>query len=301
MLLSIITPIYNRENFISLLFENVSSIKGNLEWIIVNDGSTDNSDKLINKYQMEYKLNLKYQKITNGGKHRALNYAMQYVTGDLVIVLDSDDTLSIDCYSLIKEQHSLYSSDDSIAGYIFQKQEISSGYIQKNFSKQRTIKANLYEIINKGILGDKAEVIKTNVFKEYKYPEISGEKFISEGVVWVPMGTKYKFIFVNHPIYYYEYLDGGLTKSGRSLRIKNPIGGLIHAEKYINKNFKLSLRLKYSILFNVYYNFIDKTIRRNYKKRDVLILLTYLPSLLIYIYWKKYLKSQSKYTRTGKL
>ena len=121
MKVSVLTPTYNRENTIGKLYE---SLKKNLkfgieiEWLIMDDGSTDNTEKLIKKYKEENSFPIIYQKQENQGKMSALNNLVPNATGDFIIECDSDDFFSYDAFRYISEHCTL---DDNVYAYAFLK------------------------------------------------------------------------------------------------------------------------------------------------------------------------------------
>ena len=96
MKFSIIIPVYNVESYVVKCLESVNNQSyTNYEAIIVNDGSTDNSKKLIKDY-IKNKPQFKYYEKENGGLSDARNYGLKYISGDYIIFVDSDDYLSLD-------------------------------------------------------------------------------------------------------------------------------------------------------------------------------------------------------------
>lgn len=96
MKISIIIPVYNVEQYLSQCLDSViTQTYDNIEIIIVNDGSTDNSQKIISKYSdFDKRIRSIYQK--NGGLSQARNAGLNIATGDYILFLDSDDYISID-------------------------------------------------------------------------------------------------------------------------------------------------------------------------------------------------------------
>ena len=94
MLLSIFTPTYNRRNKLEQLYRSLKNqIDDECEWIIVDDGSTDATEKVILQFCNESVCNIRYIKKENGGKHTAHNLAVDFAKGDYFMCLDSDDFL----------------------------------------------------------------------------------------------------------------------------------------------------------------------------------------------------------------
>lgn len=102
-LISIIIPIYNTQKYLEKCIESVENqTYNNMEVILVNDGSTDSSEKVIQPYLQKYE-NIKYYKKKNGGLSDARNYGIQKATGDYICFLDSDDFIDIDLFSNLKK------------------------------------------------------------------------------------------------------------------------------------------------------------------------------------------------------
>ena len=96
---SVIVPVYNVEQYIEKCLENlVNQTLDDIEIIVVNDGSTDNSETIINKYLQKYSNKIKYLTKTNGGLSDARNYGMKYATGEYIAFLDSDDYADVTTY-----------------------------------------------------------------------------------------------------------------------------------------------------------------------------------------------------------
>ena len=89
---TIFTPTYNRADLLKKLYESLKnqSFK-NFEWLIVDDGSTDNTCETIQGFQEENIIDIRYIKKENGGKQRAYNVGVENAKGELFICLDSDD------------------------------------------------------------------------------------------------------------------------------------------------------------------------------------------------------------------
>ena len=95
----------------------------------------------------------------------------------------------------------------------------------------------------------------TDALKKYRFPVFAEEKFMGETVVFIPVYREYKCFVRNDSICVCEYLNGGLTKQGRKLRIDNPLGGMQNSLQYINNDIKLKLQIKNTLLFVAYSNF----------------------------------------------
>lgn len=119
-MITVLTPTYNREKTLKRAYESLlSQSKKDFEWIIVDDGSTDNTKSLIEGFINENKLDIKYIYKTNGGKHTALNVGTNKAKGELLLILDSDDYLSDDAIELCYKYWKKYKDDKTICGMTF--------------------------------------------------------------------------------------------------------------------------------------------------------------------------------------
>ena len=91
-LITVFTPTYNRKSFLPNLYHSLcSQTFRNFEWLIVDDGSTDCTEILIQEFQQSKEINIRYYKQPNGGKHRAFNVAVDMAKGEIFSIVDSDD------------------------------------------------------------------------------------------------------------------------------------------------------------------------------------------------------------------
>ena len=107
---SIIVPVYNMEKYIKRCIESlINQTLDDIEIIIVNDGSRDNSKSIIKMYIEEYPQKIQYYEKENGGLSSARNYGMKFATGEYIAFLDSDDYVEKEMYeemySLAKEEN----------------------------------------------------------------------------------------------------------------------------------------------------------------------------------------------------
>ena len=95
---SVIVPVYNVEKYINKCLDSlVNQTLKDMEIIVVNDGTKDNSQAIIDKYVKKYK-NVKSFIKENGGLSSARNYGLEYATGEYIAFLDSDDYVETDMY-----------------------------------------------------------------------------------------------------------------------------------------------------------------------------------------------------------
>ena len=287
--LTVLTTTYNRgDNLVNLYNSLYIQKEFDFKWLIIDDGSKDKTKEIVENFKTD-RFEIKYIYKENRGKHTALNLAFGYLDTELVIIVDSDDILVPDATSQIINDWNKYKDRLNICGLVYKRKGINEKNISETF-KEREFEENYNNyIINQGIKGDKAEVFRCDILKRYKFPEFKGEKFVGEGVMWSKIARNYNMIFIDKAIYVCEYLNNGLTKSGRKLRINNPYGGMFHAEEYMeDKIYTFKVREKNTILYMIYARFAKIKLRDVIKKakNKGMIYINILPSLIIYIIWK---------------
>ncbi len=250
-LITILTPTYNRGYILSKAYKSLlEQTNKNFEWLIIDDGSTDNTKDLINVFIQEQKINIRYYLKKNGGKHTAVNEGLKKAKGEYILILDSDDSLTEDAIENINYYWGKYSSNNKIACLSFLKIYSDKKVVSKPYSGVEIISNDIDFKYNKGISGDMSETYRTSILKKYPFPIFNDERFLSEAIVWNKIAFKYDTVFINKEIYVCEYLEDGLSFSCLKLRYNNPIGALENAKLFMNQRFKLIIRLKNAILYD---------------------------------------------------
>ncbi len=232
MYYTICIPVYNR---VTTIFRTLDSLKRqtfkDFEVILVDDGSTDYLKEAISDWTSQNYLNLIYIYKENGGKHTAINVGIENAQGQFFIILDSDDWLAdnaLECLHSLCEKISMdetYSGvmarcinsvDGKMIGDKFLKEPMISSYVDFHFVLAHQIR-----------LGDCLECNKTNILKQYRFPEDKETKFVPEAWLFDQIGVKYKLYCTNDALEYKEYRTDGISKD-IDYKNKNNIGFLYH-------------------------------------------------------------------------
>ncbi len=225
-MITVFTPTYNRAHLLkrvyqSLLLQNNS----NFEWIIVDDGSTDETEILIQSFILEHKIPITCYKQENKGKHFAINQGVQMAKGELFLILDSDDALPQDSIVQVLKHYETI-KDNNLIGGISGRRNFSDGIIVGEGVFEDVISNSLDIRYKHKVTGDLVEVFKTSVLQEFPFPEIENEKFCPESLVWNRIAQKYNLLFFNIGIYSTEYLPEGLTAKIVKIRMTSPINSM---------------------------------------------------------------------------
>jgi len=270
MLTTIFTATYKGEHLLPVLFDSLmGQTNKNFEWILVNDGSPDNTDNVVKKMQEKANFPFYYYKKTNGGKTTAINLAIQFAKGEMWFMVDHDDFLSDDAIEIINQYYPRIENNANLCAVTFLRHHHNGKPIgtQRNpdnivtdFCSYRTV----YKIV-----GDRAEVVKTDYFRKLcPVPTFESENNCLDGYIWLMLAKEYNSLFIanENPIYYCEYLPTGRSLIGG---YKSPMGemlswNLLASMKQTNPCQKLNAYIHYWQHF-----FIAKNVKFNKAYKDL--------------------------------
>lgn len=266
--ISIITATYNRAVYLPRLYQSILEQKYNhLEWIVVDDGSNDNTKEVIETLKKEDKIYIEYIKKENGGKHTAINKGIDKAESDLVLIVDSDDILAEDSLNKINNIWKDIREKEHIVGIGGIKSYLDKSIVGDKIPTHTYIDASMIDITYKyNILGDKSIIFRTGVLKENKFPEIKDEKFLTEAVIYNRITNDInKIRWINEVLMRVEYLDDGLTKKYDEIMSKNWKGTSLYYEELLKLNIDINIKneiiteyLKYSYVNKEFISILKK-------------------------------------------
>ena len=230
---TVFTPTYNRAYILGDLYHSLQrQTCMDFEWLIVDDGSVDDTKALVASWQgVENPFPIRYVYQENGGKCRAINRGLKEADGRLFFTVDSDDYLTDDAIEKVIRWDGELPKDGHFCGYVGNRgitptqtpnRLFPGGYLDGTALDR-------YDQVD----GERAFVFYTEIHRKYLYPEFPGEKFLTEAVTWDLMAHDgYKMRFYNDIIWIWEYKDDGLTRAGYRVFLENPQGtGLFFRQK----------------------------------------------------------------------
>lgn len=237
--LTVFTPTYNRGYILPELYKSLcDQTCKDFVWIVVDDGSTDNTQELLYKWQDEKIIDMLFCYQDNGGKMRAHNRGVEMSETELFVCVDSDDKLA-----------SPTSIEDNLKFWELQKSQNFSGMISywktsgvisyKDISHRSSqfprdlYCSPLWKIYEKGFRGDTTLMFRTEVLREFPFPEIEGEKFITEAYVYDQIDQKYQLILYPYYTQKCEYKNDGYTYNINNVKIHNPMGYMMYYNQAI--------------------------------------------------------------------
>lgn len=246
--ITVFTPTYNRAYILSSLYESLQKqTYSDFEWLIVDDGSTDDTENLVKGFIGEDKITIRYIKQQNGGKHLAINRGVKEAKGELFFIVDSDDALSANALEQIVHYFEPIRKDNRFTGVSGLRAYFSGEVIggEKNYDILDSSSTDLR--FKYKVDGDMAEAFKTEILRQYPFPEIEGEKFCPEAFVWNQIAQRYKLRYFNEKIYFCEYLPDGLTAKIVKLRMNSPKTSTLYYKQLKEMNIPVSQKIKAAI------------------------------------------------------
>lgn len=220
---TVFTPTYNRSYILENLYNDLKEQTfKDFEWLIVDDGSTDDTKNLVNKFKNENLLNIRYIYKENGGKHTAINLGVEKALGELFFIVDSDDGLVSDSLEVADNEWNSIEDKSKFCGVVGLCAHQNGETLGSEVPQDKLIChfADLYYKF--GVKGDKTIVFDTSILKQYPFPERKEIKFLPESVVWYEISKNYKVKCINKHMIIREYLEDGLTNNVLS---KNSLKG----------------------------------------------------------------------------
>ena len=274
MKLSILTATYNRAKCLEKLYNSIiknitdnDKLKNNtlinnyleIEWIIVDDGSTDETKNVVEQFitenniankinnNMKNKINykktnsmidIKYFYQQNSGKMAAINKAVEYATGELIVDCDSDDFFSDGAFKIIQRNSYKLLENNDLYAICFLKKDLFGNISGKVFPTNY-MKSTMFELYFRyNIEGEKILVFKAKVRKKFKHELEKGEKFVTEARMYHKMDEKYKILCINEAIEIGDYREDGYTKNIMETFRKYPSGYYKYFKEILQKGLK---------------------------------------------------------------
>lgn len=246
--LTIFTPTYNRAYILPQLFDSLlAQTSKNFEWLLVDDGSSDNTKNLIEyfKSKADFKITYIYQE--NQGKHVAINTALNHIKTAYFTTVDSDDFLQNNGIETVEKNIPSINNENKIIGIALPINILNNtARNKKNIDKDIVVNTNELKF-KYGYEGELTLIFKTGLAKKFEYPIFKGEKFMLESVVFDRMDSEYKFLYINTSIVNAKYREDGLTAQGKRILLNSPkSAALAYEEKMNNSQFPLSHRKNFA-------------------------------------------------------
>ena len=223
-MLTVFTPTYNRAHTLVRTYESLCrQTCKNFEWLIIDDGSTDNTAELVKSWVQEGKISIRYIFQENQGMHGAHNTAYKNINTELNTCVDSDDYMLDDAVEKICAFWKKYGSE-KYAGIVSLDQTVDGMIIGTCFPSDLK-ETTLYGFYERGGKGDKKLVYRTEVINQYpEYPIFEGERYVGLAYKYMLIDQSYKLLILNEPLVIVEYQSDGSSQNMYRQYWMNPRG-----------------------------------------------------------------------------
>ncbi|WP_226667488.1 glycosyltransferase family 2 protein [Metabacillus litoralis] len=242
--LTVFTPTFNRAYCLHVCYESLKSqTNKKFIWLIIDDGSTDNTEELVKTWKKEDVIEISYIKQDNQGMHGAHNTAYEQIDTELNVCIDSDDCMPFDAVEKILEFWEKHGSDQ-VSGMIgldsFKNGEIIGTKMPASIKK-----STLFDLYNKhDVKGDKKLVYRSELTKKYPYPIFENEKYVGLAYKYHKLDEEYPMLLMNEILCVVEYLpDGSSLNMLKQYRV-NPKGFAFYRKELMKLPF-VDMKFKY--------------------------------------------------------
>lgn len=243
-MLTILTATYNRAHTLSRLYASLlAQTQCDFEWLIIDDGSNDNSSELIRMFLSEGKLRISYHFQSNMGKHAAINRGVSMCMQDWIFIVDSDDALASDAVEEVKNITASPNYRNAV-GFCFRKSYFDGTLIGVP-AQSEGVEMLTPTAAGHKFKGDLAYIFRAVSMKSCLFPIIPGEKFVPELYIWNKISDQGDIFFNGgKSIYFAEYLSDGYSKSFRKVFRNNPVGFFIFYASQISRERAFFFKIK---------------------------------------------------------
>jgi len=269
---SIITPTYNRANYLPRIYDRLCQQDDiDFEWIIVDDGSTDNTKEVVSQFRETFEIKYIYQE--NAGQVSALNTGTKNTNSYITNKHDDDDIL---CPHVLKQVWEYFNFDSKkfkhdcacLAGLC---QYETGDIIGNKFPDDYIVSDYIRYIKNNNIRGDKCEFYLTDVLRKYPFPIMGKEKNIAPSIVHIRIALSHKTLYMNKVFQEKQFLSDGL--STKNYWIMYPLGSELYCNEASVPPFSFKLQAKYSGEY-IFYARLNKkkNIYKNARNKKIFLL-----------------------------
>jgi len=295
MIITVITATYNRANLLRRLHQSlVEQHSSDIEWIIVDDGGTDNTEEAVEELRKSAAFEIRFVRKENSGKDATVNIGLNMATGNLVAIIDDDDYFLPNMFGRIADDFSAIAADESVAGLSYLTTDASGKVWGRKFPRDRMISDHFGCRINRKIWGDKCEFTKGEVLKDdrIRFLETTTKGgFGADTLFLASIAERYKTCYINTAVLVKNHYETGIAVNWRKKALQNPELAMAYYACYLDSRVRLNVRLRYMVAYVAIARFagysIDETALRAPWNR-LLFYLAYFPGAWVGKRWKRY-------------
>jgi glycosyltransferase involved in cell wall biosynthesis len=250
---TVFTPTYNRAHTLHIVFESLlnqtfKTLAGDpvFEWLIIDDGSTDETERLVSRFQEEADFPVRYYYQDNSGKHVAINKGVQLAQGEFFLIADSDDAFVPETLRIFYRYWTELTETQKriCAGINCLCRDGDTGKVIGDLSRIDSY-AFVYDMpymLKNRLYFERWGVTRTDIMRKFPFPELEGEHYFPEGFIWNWIGRRYKKVNTNEILRIVYFQKEGISKNIISSYIKNSKSHYLYHVVNLRENSDLLIR-----------------------------------------------------------
>lgn len=282
-MLTIFTPTFNRAKKLKRVYDSLlSQSDENFEWLIIDDGSTDNTEDVVQSFLNEKRFSVRYVKQQNGGKHRAYNRALELARGDWFFCVDSDDWLADGAIGNILDF--VCNREDKL---IFAYKKNEKGTLLSDEFPENVAQISLQKLNDDcHCNGEFSIIFRTDFARKFPFPVFEGENFITEAVVYDRMTSVEKVSLLSQVLTICEYQEDGLSNNLNGVMKDNPAGYCLYFMQRIDIRKTMLQRFIAAGKYQCFCRFSGKQRSKYIGNHQAMVTLAKPLGLLFILYYK---------------
>ena len=213
--IDVFTPTYNRAYCLGNVYDGlVKQTYQNFTWVLIDDGSSDNTQELVKGFIDEGKIDIIYYRQSNQGRFSAFNTAKQFLKHELVVTVDSDDYLLSDGLKKIYQSWEKLGDNKKYYSGIIAHFETQNGKMLGTEFPDGINSERIYVLYDKyGLKGDKYLCFRNDLLQKYEYPLYNGEKFGGDELVFNWINDEYPMWILREIVAHRDYMPDSITNN----------------------------------------------------------------------------------------
>lgn len=248
--LTIFTPTYNRAFCLHKCYESLLKQSCmDFVWLIIDDGSTDDTEKMVMGWLEDNRIQIQYKWQENQGMHGAHNTAYELIETELNVCIDSDDYLSEHAVERILNFWNKYGSKE-VSGIVALDAD-PGGQLIGTKLPEHIKTSTLFDLYDKhGVTGDKKLIYRTDLTKKYPYPLFTNEKYVGLAYKYYRLDVHYELLLMNEVVCHVKYLPEGSSNNMLNQYLRNPLGFSFYRKElmklpFVDRVFKFRQAIHY--------------------------------------------------------
>ena len=221
---TLLTPTYNRKHTLGRLYKSLcAQTFRDFEWVIVDDGSTDDTRQLVSSWQSFFPI--RYFWKANGGKHTAVNLGVSAALGKFIAIVDSDDCCAPNALERFDYQWAQISQLANVANMWCLVARPDETLIGNPYPEESR---NIFSFADqlRYRICDRWVVNRTDILRQFPWPE--GEPFCPESLVWNRISREYGGRYFNEVLLIAHPSRDSLSRKQFLIRAQSPRTTLMH-------------------------------------------------------------------------